>query len=111
MKKLLYAIFISGILCGATACRKYVEIEPENLRVLKLTADYQNLLYNSTVMDLSYFKPIYSGDDIASDDIKWQNSLALTTGNMYIWEDRVYGFNEEDVDWVNTYKQIFICNR
>lgn len=111
MKKLLYAIFISGILCGATACRKYVEIEPENLRVLKLTADYQNLLYNSTVMDLSYFKPIYSGDDIASDDIKWQNSLALTTGNMYIWEDRVYGFNEEDVDWVNTYKQIFICNQ
>ncbi|MBE9602431.1 RagB/SusD family nutrient uptake outer membrane protein [Pedobacter sp. MC2016-24] len=111
MKKLLYAIFISVILCGATACRKYVEIEPENLRVLKLTADYQNLLYNSTVMDLSYFKPIYSGDDIASDDIKWQNTLAVTTGNMYIWADRVYGFNEEDVDWVNSYKQIFICNQ
>jgi len=62
------------------------------------------------MMDNSYGKPVYSGDDIASDNATWQNNQNLTTANIYVWADRIYTNTEEDPDWANNYKQIYQCN-
>lgn len=110
MKKFIYTTLTLGILCGLASCRKFVEIPTENLRVLKLTTDYQQLLYSTTTMDVSYYNPIFSGDDIGSDDIRWQNSLSIQPANVYSWTAKTYTATEEDADWVNLYKQIFLCN-
>jgi hypothetical protein len=110
MKKFIYSVLILGVLSGTTACRKYVEIQPEQLRVLKLTTDYQGLLYNSTVMDLAYYYPVFSGDDIGSDDLRWQTPLAVIPANAYTWAEKMYIPTDEDPDWGNNYKEIFICN-
>jgi hypothetical protein len=62
MNKIIYTL-ICGVLLCSLGCRKYVEIPPQNLRILQSTSDYQSLLYYGTIFDQSYSLPIYSGDD------------------------------------------------
>ena len=110
MNKFIYSILIAGILFFSTGCRKYVEIPPENVRILKLTSDYQALLYYSTTIDQAYFLPLYSGDDIGNEILTWQNTLSVAAANAYSWADRNYSVIEEDAEWANLYKQMFTYN-
>ncbi|MCD0488359.1 RagB/SusD family nutrient uptake outer membrane protein [Pedobacter sp. MC2016-14] len=110
MKKLIYALLLGGLLTGTSACRKYVEIPPEQTKILSTAADYQQLLYYSTQVDIAYYYPVYSGDDIGSDEIRWQNSLNTTQSNVVTWSEKYYGALEDDTDWSNIYKGIFIYN-
>jgi hypothetical protein len=110
MKKLIYSMLIGGVLTCTMACRKYVEIPPEQVKVLSTAADYQQLLYNSTTIDPAYYYPIFSGDDAGSDETRWQTSLVAAAANSYIWADKIYGSTEEDLDWQNAYKRIYIYN-
>lgn len=103
-------MLIAGVLTGNTACRKYVEIPPSQSKVLSSTSDYQQLLYNSTVVEQAYYYPVFSGDDAGSNETTWQNSLNAITGNTYTWAEKNYGSTEEDLDWLNCYKRIFIYN-
>ncbi|EDM36013.1 putative lipoprotein [Pedobacter sp. BAL39] len=63
-------------------------------------------------MDAAYNFPIFSGDDFGSDEQSWQtvNTNNIIIKNSYIWADRIYGSEDEDMDWSNLYKQMFICN-
>lgn len=110
MKKILYITLVFGVLCCTTACRKYVEIPPEQTRLLKLTSDYQALLYNSTDFDPAYYLPIFSGDDVGSEEDAWQNGLNTATANAYSWAAKLYGPIEDDNEWGKLYSQIFVCN-
>jgi len=112
MNKIISTIFISIILLSTSGCRKYVEVDPGQIKILETTAQYQQLLYNSNTMDLSYTYPVFSGDDFGSDENGWQNIVTnnLVLKNSYTWADRIYGTEVEDSDWGNLYKQMFICN-
>lgn len=110
MQKYIYTTLICGVLFCTGACRKYVEIAPVNTRVLEKTADYQSLMYNTTTFDRSYYAPAFAGDDMGTDDIRWQNGQNLTAGNMYTWSDKIYAATDEDADWNNLYQQLYICN-
>lgn len=110
MKKIIYVTLVLGILCCTTACRKYVEINPEQTRILKLTSDYQSLLYNSSKIQQAYYLPIFSGDDFGTDEEVWQKSLSLIVKNVYIWAENIYGNTEDDQDWSSIYSQVFIYN-
>lgn len=110
MKKIIYTTLIGGVLVCTSACRKYVEIPPEQVKVLSTAADYQQLLYNSTTIDPAYYYPIFSGDDAGSNETNWQAGQNSTTASVYTWSDKMYGSTEEDVDWLNAYKRIFIYN-
>lgn len=110
MNKFIYTTLIFGILCCTTACRKYVEIPSDNLKVLKLTSDYQQLMYNTTTMNYTYAHPVYAASDYGTDQVSWQNLQSLVIGYAYTWADRIYTSVEEDPQWVNLYKQIFIAN-
>lgn len=106
----IYILLLGGVLCFGSACRKYVEIDPGQIRVLKRTADYQALLYNSTLLDQSYSMPVYSGDDVGTEVATWQNTLQLPVANAFTWSEQHYGTTEEDFDWANLYKQLFTIN-
>lgn len=114
MKKLIYTLLIGVVLTSTSACRKYVEIKPEQTRTLNTAEDYLQLLYYTTNIDPAYYSPLYSGDDAGSDENDWQKSMItisnLPVGNAYIWADRYVGSTEEDLDWQNAYKQMFIYN-
>lgn len=110
MKKLIYTVLLAGALMGNTACRKYVEIPPEQSKVLSNTVDYQDLLYNSSSIEQAYYYPIFSGDDAGSTEVTWQNGITATVANAYTWAEKGFGSTEEDLDWLNAYKRIFIYN-
>lgn len=103
-------LIASVILCAASACRKYVEIAPQQTRELKLTSDYQQLLYNTSTMDPAYYYAIYAGDDAGSSEAKWQTGLNAIAGNAYIWADQFYGTTDEDLEWAAMYKALYVCN-
>lgn len=110
MNKIIYALLAAGILTSAAGCRKYVEILPQQSKVLTLTTDYQQLLYNSTLIEQSYYNPVFAGDDAGSDEITWQNTLNSSISNTYTWAEKIYGSTEEDQDWSNDYKRMYIYN-
>lgn len=109
MKKLLVILSIVSLLTAA-GCRKYVEIPPEQQRVLSTASDYMLLMNNSFTTEQSYFYPVFSGDDAGSSEITWQNGINVPVSNAYTWADRIFGSNEEDFEWQTHYKKIFIWN-
>lgn len=110
MLKYIYTTLVGLVLFSATGCRKYVEIPPVNIKVLKQTADYQALLYNSVLLELSYTNPLYASDDLESDDIRWQTALSNVNANIYTWGEKIYNDTEEDADWQKLYEQLYTCN-
>lgn len=111
MKQLLYTISALAVLM-TTACRKYVEIDPVNVRELKYTKDYQGLLYNSfQLMEKSYLFPLYASEDVwAADGSVWQNNLNINAGYAYSWLPKIWAETQEDADWSSQYTIIYNTN-
>lgn len=109
MKKILYTL-ICGVLLCSSACRKYVEIPPENLKVLSATSDYQALLNYGILFEVSYNSPVFSSDEMGTDEVIWQNTLNPLSVNAYTWADRIYESGAEDAEWSKFYSAILNCN-
>lgn len=111
MKQLLYILSVITVI-STTACRKYVEIPAENVRVLKYTRDYQALLNNSfSQLEKSYFYPLFASDEVwTADGAVWQNGLNINAANSYCWLPKIWGEQQEDQDWVDLYKSMYIAN-
>jgi hypothetical protein len=110
MKQLLYILSAITVL-STTACRKYVEIPAENIRALKYTRDYQALLNNSYLqLERTYFYPLFASDEVwTADGSVWQNGNINIT-NSYSWQPKIWGEQQEDQDWVDLYKSMYIVN-
>lgn len=110
MKQLLYILTAITVI-STTACRKYVEIPAENTRALKYTRDYQALLNNSYLqLEKSYFYPLFASDEVwTADGSPWQSGNINIT-NSYSWQPKIWGEQQEDNDWVDLYKSMFVVN-
>jgi len=111
MKQLLYTISALAIF-ATTACRKYVEISPVNVRELKYTKDYQGLLYNSfQLTEKNYLYPVYASDEVwTADGAVWQNNLNINAGYAYCWLPKIWSETQEDQDWASQYTLIYNTN-
>jgi hypothetical protein len=111
MKQLLYILSAMTVI-STTACRKYVEIPAENIRALKYTRDYQALLNNSfSQLEKSYYYPLFASDEVWTADVAvWQNNLNINAANSYCWLPKIWGEQQEDPDWVDLYKSMYIVN-
>ncbi|UEG55184.1 RagB/SusD family nutrient uptake outer membrane protein [Mucilaginibacter daejeonensis] len=104
-------LILSCLVFCASACRKYVEIPPEQVRALKYTTDYQALLNYGQTIEPGYSYPIYMADDFGVEDETWYTRLTLSAQvNSYIWAEKIYTSAEDDTDWASFYKQINIFN-
>lgn len=103
----LATIFVASLV----SCRKFVEIDLVGKRELKYTQDYQSLLNNSTSVEKSYYWPVLASDDIYGSDEAYLNTLLLTDANAYSWKSDLVGDNNEDPDWTDQYKQIYLFNQ
>jgi hypothetical protein len=111
MKQLLYTISALAVL-ATTACRKYVEISPVNVRELKYTKDYQGLLYNSSqLMEKTYLYPLYASDEVwTADGAVWQTNLNINAGYAYCWLPKIWTETQEDPDYASQYQLIYNTN-
>ncbi|WP_295771669.1 RagB/SusD family nutrient uptake outer membrane protein [uncultured Mucilaginibacter sp.] len=104
MSKASLAI-IACLLIMVSACRKYVEIPPSQVRALKYTTDYSALLNYGSTIEPGYTYPVYAADDFGVDDPTWYPRFSYQPPvNAYTWAERIWGPTEEDADWSTLYK-------
>lgn len=95
---------------SVSSCRKYVEIEPQGKIIPSTVNDYQLLLNNSGVFNLSYGSVEYATDNVALLNDSFINRFAVQPLNIYKWADLFYQINEDDPEWNLFYQQIYNAN-
>lgn len=110
MTRNIYTLIICLVALAGTGCRKYVEIDQQNIRTLHYTSDFQYLLNNSNNMEGVYYYPVLASDDIGVTDEGFQNRMNDKDRNTYTWAEKIFG-DATDADWDYLYKQIYICNQ
>nr|WP_121271888.1 RagB/SusD family nutrient uptake outer membrane protein [Pedobacter schmidteae] len=105
-----YYIFFLFFSVSAISCRKYVEIEPQGKIIPSTVNDYQLLLNNSTVFNLSYGSVDYATDDVALLNDDFINGFNASSLLIYKWADLFYQANEDDAEWNLFYKQVYNAN-
>ena len=93
-----------------SSCRKYVEIEPQGKIIPSTVNDYQLLLNNSGVFNLSYGSVEYATDNVALLNDSFINGFDVRSLNIYKWADLFYQANEDDPEWNLFYQQIYNAN-
>lgn len=93
-----------------TSCRDYVEIDSYRQRTLKYTRDYQLLMNNKNTFESTFILPVVTCDDIETRNSGIQNAWNAEFRNAYIWSESYYSETQQDIGWVNLYKQIYVCN-
>lgn len=109
-----YLLYIGLVVTTLTAsCRKFVEIPIEQQRVLELTSDYEALLNNTNVMLNTYSYLCYGTDEGGIENTTWENNIFnQPNGFAYTWAEKIIPNNsQEDNDWMNMYKAIYITNQ
>ncbi len=105
-----YYYLLLFVFLSFSSCRKYVEIEPQGKIIPGTVNDYQLLLNNSTVFNLSYGSVDYPTDDIALLDDSFINGFDEQSLQIYKWADLFYQANEDDPEWNLFYKQVYNAN-
>lgn len=104
-------IFIFWTIASILACKKYLDKVPnKSLSVLTTIAEYQQLLDNEIIYQLSPSLGDLSCDDYYLKYSDWQSRFILVK-NCYIWARDIYeGNNTINNDWNYSYQNIYYAN-
>jgi len=106
-----YFLVLAFTIFSLASCKKYVEVKPQGEITPTTVNDYQLLLNNSTVFNVSFGTTDFPTDDIALIDTGLINSIQpVSLLNIYEWKDLFYQSNEDDPDWNAFYQQIYTAN-
>lgn len=110
MKRICIALL--ALTMGTASCRKFVEVDQPNLRQFKYTDDYQRLLNNVSLFEISASLPMLSSDDInLGSNVNLESLLNRGTDNVYIWAADYYTSDQSDAGWDQLYNQVYVCNQ
>ncbi|MDB5010791.1 MAG: SusD family protein [Mucilaginibacter sp.] len=112
MKNILYWIYTISLLLGLSACRKseFLNKKPiTNILTPTTLTDFQNLLENTDVMNLTGGLAQISADEYVVSDASWPSGTA-TERNSYIWAKDIYAGDVGIQDWNELYQQVFYAN-
>lgn len=110
MKRICVTLLV--LTMGTMSCRKFVEVEQPNLRQFKYTADFQLLLNNVSLFEISASLPMLSGDDINLEtNTSLQNQLTNELQNVYTWAADYYTSDNSDAGWDQLFNQVYVCNQ
>ncbi|NLR59352.1 RagB/SusD family nutrient uptake outer membrane protein [Chitinophaga polysaccharea] len=110
MKRICIALM--ALTMGTASCRKFVEVEQPNQRQFKYTADYQRLLNNVSLFEISASLPMLSCDDInLGSNTNLESLLNRGADNIYTWAADYYTSDQSDAGWDQLYNQIYVCNQ
>lgn len=102
------------LLCFVTivsSCKKdYLDIKPKGKVIPSTYKDYR-LLLNST----NSMAPSYGQDEFATDNVEFYEAQGLSylgnsTYKLHTWQNNVYVSTDNDSQWSNLYKQIYLSN-
>jgi starch-binding outer membrane protein, SusD/RagB family len=104
----LFPVLISGLLCS---CQKQYLAAPtdKSLVVPTTLSDFQLLLNNEQVINITPALGVISSDDYYTTDDGWQGFTLNADKNSYIWSPDIFQ-GESDADWNIPYQQVFYAN-
>jgi len=95
-----------------TGCKKYLEQKPSSsLTIPTKLEEFQNLLDNTDIMNITNPLPELSSDDFyVLNNTRYLALRTLTEKNAYIWAKDVYGGELRFQGWNGLYSSIFYAN-
>lgn len=112
MKNKIKWIYMVGLLSSLLSCKKgeFLDKKPAtNLVTPTSLSDYQGILENTNVMNLTGGLNQLSADEYYVADADWASGLT-TERNAYIWAKDIYGGDVAIADWNRLYTQVFYAN-
>ena len=107
-KYILSSLFISMIFFS---CKKYVEVQPKGKITPTTVSDYQLLLNNTTIWNVTWGTTEYLTDDIGITDATLLTKIAAREiYSIYQFSDYYYQVSQDDPEWNSFYKQIYTAN-
>ena len=103
---------LSGFfVCLLFSCKKYVEVEPKGKITPTTVSDYQLLLNNTSIWNVSFGTNDFLTDDIALTDSGLLTKISSREiYNIYQFSDYYYQVSQDDPEWNLFYKQIYTAN-
>ncbi len=104
---------LSGLLISMVffSCKKYVEVEPKGKITPTKVSDYQLLLNNTTIWNVSSGTTEYLTDDIGLIDASLLTQISSQPiYSIYQFSDYYYQVSQDDPEWNLFYKQIYTAN-
>lgn len=104
----LFLVFLTVITIG---CKKdYLDIKPKGKVIPSSYKDYRLILNNTNDLLSSYGE-----DELATDNVEFYEAQGLSyLGNisykLHTWQNNVYTASDDDGEWGNLYKQIYLSN-
>jgi tetratricopeptide (TPR) repeat protein len=110
MKTKLIAITALLLICASFSCKKdFLDKKPDKALLVPVTlSDFQALLDNADVMNVSPFLNMLSADDYYSTDAGLASAFYYIQ-TSYIWAKDIYQGNSV-FDWNTSYQQVFYAN-
>lgn len=109
MKRFLFLIACSGLLAGATGCKKYLEIVPKGQKIPQSLEDYTALMESTAAHIFDYTNQNMVANDFYLYGNQANNALAGINYNWMADKDRVAFLNTDNA-YNAAYSGIFIYN-
>jgi hypothetical protein len=111
MKRYYYILLASFLILLTFSCKKgLLDDKPDkSLLVPESLSDFQSLLDNLNVMNVTPALQNIAADDYYTTDSGWLALITEMEKNSYIWAPAIYE-NMSDPDWDFPYQQVFYAN-
>lgn len=91
------AALLTVALIGLISCQKsFLEIVPKGKLIAQTTADYSNMLYSLSLLNITADAQVLMGDDVVASEPDFSAS-DLRTQRLYQWADVIYD-NDKDAN-------------
>ena len=125
MKKiLLSAVMLVSLMTGFQGCKKFLDVEPKGLDLIKRIDHYNGLFNNANLYSLINVRSVpgslpfiigYPGAPVLMSDDVFSSAAYLSTQplyyqNAYQWKDDLFQEEDESSEWGTFYSQNYIYN-
>lgn len=112
-------------LLATAGCKKFLDVKPKGLDIIRTTEQYNGLFNNSTLFSFSNFRTtsagvtailgnadniVFMGDEVVT-SLPYINAKIESQQNAFKWADNIYLPDEEAHDWGSFYAQMYIYNK
>lgn len=121
---LLSAVMLISLMTGFQGCKKFLDVEPKGLDLIKRIDHYNGLFNNTNLYSLINVRsvpgslpfiigypgaPLLMSDDVFS-SAAYLSTQPLSYQNAYQWKDDLFQEEDESSEWGTFYSQNYIYN-
>jgi len=111
MKRKIFTIYAMIICVTIIACNKLDEKPKQSLVVPETIDDFQRMMDNSTIFNISYnVTGEVSSDNFYVTEATFNGLSALIDKNAYTWSSKLWENVPISLEWESNYQRILYCN-